>query len=816
VPLTWIVLSLWLQLSSLPGSVKPTAQASRPAAQESPPKESQPIVVSDIPERLRQSAAVVRAASTRAEPLNRIQEIERDLPALAASLKELNTTTRDSLAAAAAPGLVTELASAWSVNRRKLDSWQSTLRDRSASLQQDLTELQKEAEVWTVTRTGAAGQQLPDEIVARIAQVLEEIKIASQAVLTRRNAILDTQNKISALRVDVDRAAEEIEVAAGAQRDELFRFDSPPIWKAVRIGGPRVGPLPKEVEAAPATEAVKYYFRTILIALLFQVFAFCLVLAGLLLLRRRGSEWLKDEDGSIRAAGAVVKRPVSASLLLTILGGAVLHGQAPEFIAEIAGYLMLIPLLRLIPKILSEDVKPALWLLAALYVADNSLSLLSKYTVAARCLVLAMAAATVAGLWWIDRRLRARFSPGGWLTITLIFVRLGVGLLVIAFFSELIGATLLGEFLHSGVLKTIYGAVLIYGAMRILQGFMQIILRARPGESAILAKARTAGLMRTFLKAVHFLTFAAFLVLVADSFHIGSPIAAALLNLFERRISIGAFAFSLGSVLTFVLVILASLLLSRVLIFFLSASVYARIALQRGSAESLSKIIHYSIVLAGFLLALGAAGIDLSKFTLMAGALGVGIGFGMQNIVNNFISGLILLIERPLHVGDNITVGTTSGQVADIGIRASTIRTWDGADVIMPNATLISNEVTNWTLSDAIRRCELRVGVAYGTDPDRVIQLLKATILEHPLILKEPAATAHVSGFAESSINFIARFWALVDLHVDVTSELHVAVCKRLASEGIEIPFPQRDLNLRSVDPAVKDALFPDRNDLNG
>jgi small-conductance mechanosensitive channel len=285
--------------------------------------------------------------------------------------------------------------------------------------------------------------------------------------------------------------------------------------------------------------------------------------------------------------------------------------------------------------------------------------------------------------------------------------------------------------------------------------------------------------------------------------------------LFAYQISIGAVGFSLGSALTFTLVVVVAILLSRMVRFFLSAGLYARIDLQRGSAESISKILHYTIVLAGFFFALGAAGIDLSKFTVLAGAFGVGLAFGMQNIVNNFVSGLILLFERPLHVGDNITVGTTSGQVADIGIRASTIRTWDGADVIMPNATLISTEVTNWTLSDVTRRCELRVGVAYGTDLDRVIKILKETAIEHPLVLKQPEPTAHISGFGQSSIDFVARFWTLVDRHVDVTSEIYVAVFRRLASEGIKIPFPQRDLNLRSADTASMEALLRERKDSN-
>ncbi len=165
--------------------------------------------------------------------------------------------------------------------------------------------------------------------------------------------------------------------------------------------------------------------------------------------------------------------------------------------------------------------------------------------------------------------------------------------------------------------------------------------------------------------------------------------------------------------------------------------------------------------------------------------------------MNNFVSGLILLFERPLHVGDKITVGDTSGEVKDIGIRASRIHTWEGADVIIPNGNLISGSFTNWTLSDDRRRGELKVGVAYGMHPGRVLRILREVASAQPLIVKEPAPIALFTGFGESSLDFCVRYWTHLENYVDANSHLHEAVCERLANEGIEIPFPQRDLNVR-------------------
>jgi len=165
------------------------------------------------------------------------------------------------------------------------------------------------------------------------------------------------------------------------------------------------------------------------------------------------------------------------------------------------------------------------------------------------------------------------------------------------------------------------------------------------------------------------------------------------------------------------------------------------------------------IILVGFLLGLGALGLDLTKVTVLAGAFGVGIGFGLQSVVNNFVSGLILLFERPIYVGDIVELADLTGEVSRIGIRASTVRTWRGAEIIVPNAQLVTERVTNWTLSDRTRRIDLPVGVDYGSAPERVVEVLEAVARAHPEVLKAPAPQAVFIAFGDSSINFELRAW---------------------------------------------------------
>jgi small-conductance mechanosensitive channel len=211
-------------------------------------------------------------------------------------------------------------------------------------------------------------------------------------------------------------------------------------------------------------------------------------------------------------------------------------------------------------------------------------------------------------------------------------------------------------------------------------------------------------------------------------------------------------------------------------------------------------VTRYLLVSAGFLLAIAAMGIDLTKVTVLAGALGVGIGFGLQGVVNNFVSGLILLMERPVNVGNVVQMGPLHGTIRRIGVRSSTIQTFQGAEVIVPNADLISKEVTNWTLSDRRRRLEIDIGVAYGSEPEQVVKVLEAAAREVAEVAAEPPPFAWCTGFGDSSIGFRLNAW-IDDYARGIANEsaLRMAIVRKLRDAAIEIPFPQRDIHIRTA-----------------
>jgi potassium efflux system protein len=208
-------------------------------------------------------------------------------------------------------------------------------------------------------------------------------------------------------------------------------------------------------------------------------------------------------------------------------------------------------------------------------------------------------------------------------------------------------------------------------------------------------------------------------------------------------------------------------------------------------------LIHYLILTVGFVIGMGLLGADLTKVTALLGAFGMGIGFGLQSVVNNFVSGLILLFERPIHLGDTVELSNLLGQVRRIGIRASIVRTRQGAEIIVPNSQLVTEQVTNWTFSDQLRRIELPVGVNYGAEPQKVIEAIDAAASEHPRVLKNPPPQTLFVGFGDSSLNFELRVWT--DQFVDwarVRSELAIAVHDTVRAAGFPFPFPQREVRL--------------------
>lgn len=229
----------------------------------------------------------------------------------------------------------------------------------------------------------------------------------------------------------------------------------------------------------------------------------------------------------------------------------------------------------------------------------------------------------------------------------------------------------------------------------------------------------------------------------------------------------------------------------------------SRTNLEKGARETIVTIVGYVGVSAAILIALGIAGVTFTNLAIIAGALSVGIGFGLQNIVNNFVSGLILLFERPIKKGDWIIVGSTEGYVKNISIRSTQIQTFDRADVIVPNSDLISNQVTNWMLYDQSGRIRVPVGVAYGSDVEKVKSILMQVAEEHEQVIKnnpDLPIKVYFLEFGDSSLNFDLRCHVFnIDSRLTVLSDLNFMIDKRFRENNIEIPFPQRDIHVRST-----------------
>ncbi len=234
---------------------------------------------------------------------------------------------------------------------------------------------------------------------------------------------------------------------------------------------------------------------------------------------------------------------------------------------------------------------------------------------------------------------------------------------------------------------------------------------------------------------------------------------------------------------------------------FMEDRVLVRTSLNTGQQYAFAQITAYLVFLFGLLIGLQWAGVNMSSLVILGGALGIGIGFGMQNIANNFVSGIVLLMERPIQVGDRVEVGDTHGDVVKIAARSTWIRTNANVVMIIPNSEFINNRVTNWTANDRQVRFPIPLGVSYGSDPEVVRNVLMEVADNHPDVLNIPPPEILFIGFGDSSLNFELRVWTItrVQYPKELASELYFMIFRAFKEHGIQIPFPQRDLHVKSV-----------------
>ena len=246
------------------------------------------------------------------------------------------------------------------------------------------------------------------------------------------------------------------------------------------------------------------------------------------------------------------------------------------------------------------------------------------------------------------------------------------------------------------------------------------------------------------------------------------------------------------------LLISISRLMERVLV----TRLLQRLRIAEAQKFALGRFATYLFFFGGLFIGLQSLGVNLSSLVVFGGAIGVGIGLGLQNVVSNFVAGLILLIEQPIRLGDRIETSNTFGDVVKIAARSTWIRTNDNVVIIVPNNEFINNSVTNWTANDPNVRIALPVGVSYNSDPEQVRALLLEAAAAHPDVLADPTPDVIFTAYGDNSLNFLLRVWTSSRAHTPLVlkSDLYFALFRIFAENGVELPFPQRDLHLRSSD----------------
>jgi small-conductance mechanosensitive channel len=703
-----------------------------------------------------------------------------------------------------------DLEGRWLSEQTALEGLRKETTERARTIAESLAQVEALSEVWEKTRMQAREALAPAAVSDRIARTLRAARATREKITAYRDEVLALQAEIAGGLGTVSDVLEQTQRAEQVMRGGLFGTDSLPIWTA----------LIRHRDFGETLESAVTAFEHDLVAardfalgqetrLAVHGVLLLLLVAVALSMRRRAERWASEDEAGAPAARLLV-RPYAAAVVVAVIVTPFFYYKPPTYFGACVLLAGLAATLRLIPPLLERGVRPACYALAGFFVLDLVRDGLVGVPLLARLVFLVQMAGAVAVFVWLLNPRRLALLPNSDRRMPLfVFVkRLAIALLAAAIVGSILGYVALSRLVGSGVLRSAYAGVIIYVAYKVLSGMLVVSLRARALQYLNLIRDHRQRTARRLTGLTRFAALAFWLYLSLGYFSVRDPLLAAVSAFLTAPLAVGELEISLGDILALALALIVSVYLSRFVRYVLDEDVLPRLALPRGVPYAISTSAFYVVLMFGVFASLAAAGIDLSRFALLAGALGVGIGFGLQNVVNNFVSGLILLFERPIKTGDTIAVGELMGEVRRIGIRSSTVRTWEGAEVIVPNANLVSDQVINWTLSDHQRRINVEVGVRYGTDPERVLALLLEIAEANDRILERPEPTALFLGFGASSLDFRLRAWtAHMDSWVQIRSDLTVAVNRALAEAGIEIPFPQRDLHLRSVDAAAGRAL---------
>lgn len=609
------------------------------------------------------------------------------------------------------------------------------------------------------------------------------------AIIDGRLPLLSTRlHDAQTLKQQTDNVLSKITNQEPRLNDDLFRQSHPPMWSLPE------GYFTARLEKGSATlrekweGTVNYLLqqRTTLMLLLFVY-----VVTLYLMLQMRSNPKLQQALAeSTHLRFGLLGRPYSTAVAVTCLSGFFVK-DLPPLLFVVLSLLAMLPVLRLGAPAFSKQFRPLLWLVSLLFLlgqvgyATRDLPGINRLGYLLQSVFIVSVCLT-----WVPRIVRTEFGKlwQKWLvTLVLQFSTL-LGFFTLA--ANLIGAVAIVALLMPALIMSLYFGMAALIMASIVTDLIYVVTQLpafnnvksfREHRHVILSRVRRIGLVIAAL---------VWLALTLQQFLIYDWVRTEILHMLHATLAIGQITLSLGDICAIVVTLWLSIEISRFLRFVFNEEIVPRHPMPRGLPTTISTLLHYSVVLIGFVLAMGAAGVDLSRLAILAGALGIGIGIGLQDVINNFSAGLILLIERHIRPGDIVQTETVQGVVTQIGLRASIVRTGEGAEVVVPNGKLTSAQVVNWTRSDTQRRITISVRTAFTANPEQVIGILLDVARKMPGLLNYPAPAAFVLRFGDA-LEFELRVWVEnSDNAGELVSKMHINILHALHDANIEIAHP--------------------------
>lgn len=700
---------------------------------------------------------------------------------------------------------LSKLENEWNHIKIRVEEQESLLMELFNAQQGVLTGLNNKKIIWNLTLDNINSRNSPTTLITRVNSMIDTLNRFESRFISDLDFLQEQLVNISTAVIICNNALAEIREAEIITANKLFRITHPPIWKTLNSlrSGENVLTTRRSLLSDIYNE-----FRDFGHENSFRIFLHLLLFILLIRVITKSFKSVRADIDNLPDAGTktvklVVHKPWSTAILVTFLLSYPIYGLLPGTVGFLNLIIIFFPVVMILYHILPLKTRRLIILpsvsvlLAFLHSYTFGASVISRIFLSGLDLF-----AIVSVISAISKRTFRDHAPSKRAGMIFYYLAiLGTILMFVSLIASVIGAVRLAEFITYATLNSLALVFVIYAISKTLNSLIYVLIYRHFSESFKAIGVYRDLIYRRISSAVVIISWTVWTFLALRQFAVRNEVVSFIRKVFSAGASIGSARITIADILLFIVIIWFTVWVSRIIKIIIEGEIAPRVRMKRGVPGAITLLLRISIITIGFLIAFAVTGVELSKMAILLGALGVGIGFGLQNIFNNLVSGIILAFERPIQEGDVIEVGELWGTVKEIGIRSSIIFTFDGAEVIVPNGNLISRELINWTLTDKQRRAELTIGVAYGTDPEKVLEILHRVAEDEENVMKEPAPLALFTGFGSSSLDFRLLIWITsADQRFLIQSRLYVAINRALADAGIEIPFPQHDLHIRSVE----------------